>query len=69
MVISQMRATNSINKVFRFSECHPMCGCNKDQCLNYLMAQENKKHYKLQVVRMRKEKAVMWGMIAMEEIQ
>ena len=68
MIASQPRATNSINKVFRFCECNELCGCNKNICLNYLMAAGNKKHYKLQVTRLKKFDVIMWGLIAMEDI-
>lgn len=69
MIATQMRATNSINKVFRFCECHPNCGCNKDFCLNYLMSSDNKKNYQLQIRRVNKGPVVMWALFAMEDIQ
>jgi SET domain-containing protein len=68
MITTQPRATNSINRVFRFCECHPLCGCNKNMCLNYLMAASNKKQFKMQIRRVKKGPAVMWGLFAMEEI-
>lgn len=68
MITTQVRATNSINRVFRFQECHPSCGCNKDMCLNYLMAAGNKKHFNLQIRRVVKGPATMWGLYAMEVI-
>ena len=68
MITTQVRATNSINRVFRFCECHPLCGCNKNMCLNYLMAAQNKKQFSMQIRRVVKGPATMWGLFAMEEI-
>lgn len=71
MVATQQRAVNSINKVFRFCECHPRCGCNKDICHNFLIHANNKKSYKLQVIRVKKKQLgvggngreiIMWGL-------
>ena len=49
-----MRATTAINKVFSFNECSPVCGCNKNVCLNYLVNLQNKKTFKTLVRRIKK---------------
>ena len=68
MIAIQTRATNSLNTIFKFNECSPLCGCNKDICQNYLMDSGNKKQYKLQITRLKKGSVIMWGLIALEEI-
>jgi len=45
MIATQVRATTGINKIFSYYECHPLCGCNKDMCHNYLIHADNKKGY------------------------
>ena len=54
MIAFQQRAKTSINKVFSFNECHPRCSCNKDLCMNYLIASSNKKQFKLCIKRIYK---------------
>lgn len=45
-----------------------MCGCNKDFCANFLMESENKKSFKVQIKRITKSQATMWGLFALEDI-
>lgn len=54
--------------MFRFCECHPKCGCNKETCLNYLMLAENKKNFAVQIRRITKQQFTMWALFAEEEI-
>ena len=37
MIAIQPRTQQSNNRSFTFNECHPMCHCNKDLCLNFLI--------------------------------
>ena len=69
MIARQTRATNSINKVFKFSECHSLCGCSKDSCKNYLMAAQKKfKCFQLEIRRIQKKDLMMWGLFTLEDI-
>ena len=69
MIAIQPRASNSLNKVFKFCECFASCGCNKNICQNYLMTAENKKNYRMCITRIQKQHIIMWGIVALEDIK